>query len=75
MPVLLQVAACLDQTSRNKFYVTFIPYFWRLLQCLRMYRTTKNYLHLVNAGKYTSFLFVVALGWGMRPRVPLKTLH
>eukprot|EP01022_Parablepharisma_sp_SALTPOND_P034459 TRINITY_DN918_c0_g1_i1.p1 TRINITY_DN918_c0_g1~~TRINITY_DN918_c0_g1_i1.p1 ORF type:complete len:591 (+),score=3.98 TRINITY_DN918_c0_g1_i1:363-2135(+) len=40
-----------------------LPYYWRLMQCLRKYRDTGDkFPHLVNAGKYLSCLAVPLLG-------------
>ncbi|KAG8991558.1 hypothetical protein FRB94_012433 [Tulasnella sp. JGI-2019a] len=34
--------------------LTLLPSFIRLIQCIKRYVDSKNYLHLVNCGKYTS---------------------
>eukprot|EP01124_Arcella_intermedia_P010506 TRINITY_DN17014_c0_g1_i1.p1 TRINITY_DN17014_c0_g1~~TRINITY_DN17014_c0_g1_i1.p1 ORF type:complete len:722 (-),score=93.53 TRINITY_DN17014_c0_g1_i1:72-2237(-) len=48
----------------NKLYfatiVSFLPYWWRFMQCFNKYYHTRNaFPHLVNAGKYFSGLVVV----------------
>jgi xenotropic and polytropic retrovirus receptor 1 len=35
-----------------------LPILWRLLQCLRRYRDTRDYHQLINAGKYGTALLV-----------------
>jgi hypothetical protein len=36
----------------------FLPYWWRLAQCLRKYKDSEQKVHLINAGKYFSDLLV-----------------
>jgi len=41
--------------------VSFLPFWWRFMQCFNKYYNTRNaFPHLVNAGKYFSSLLVVA---------------
>lgn len=45
---------CNSNHSRLLGFFSTLPPIWRLLQCLRRYRDTKNvFPHLVNGGKYT----------------------
>lgn len=41
--------------------LTILPYWWRLLQCARKYKETKNRLHLVNGGKYLTSIVVIII--------------
>ena len=43
--------------------VSLLPYFFRLVQCLRRWRDRDNRMDLVNAGKYTAALLAVGLGF------------
>jgi xenotropic and polytropic retrovirus receptor 1 len=68
----LQFAICYFATSRGdsapqcsssangiRPLLSVLPFLWRLLQCLRRYRDTKQRFQLVNAGKYTlSIIFI-----------------
>eukprot|EP01122_Echinamoeba_exundans_P013346 TRINITY_DN581_c0_g1_i1.p1 TRINITY_DN581_c0_g1~~TRINITY_DN581_c0_g1_i1.p1 ORF type:complete len:942 (+),score=153.67 TRINITY_DN581_c0_g1_i1:915-3740(+) len=40
--------------------IAALPVLWRLLQCLRRYRDTRDYHQLINAGKYGTALLVTA---------------
>jgi hypothetical protein len=54
-----------------------LPGIWRLLQCLRRYRDTKNkFPHLANAGKYTcTILYYVTLSvWRIRTNATTTAL-
>ncbi|KAI5078719.1 hypothetical protein GOP47_0006390 [Adiantum capillus-veneris] len=42
------------------YVVSFLPYWWRLMQCLRRWVDERDHMHLVNGGKYLSA--VVAVG-------------
>lgn len=48
------------------FLASFLPFWWRFLQCIHKYRETELKVHLVNAGKYMSKIIppvaVLALG-------------
>ncbi|KAI9828327.1 MAG: hypothetical protein M1832_002755 [Thelocarpon impressellum] len=54
---------CNSRHSRLLGFFTTLPGIWRLLQCLRRYRDTRNvFPHLVNGGKYTfTVLFYLSL--------------
>lgn len=41
--------------------VTCLPAWFRFAQCLRRYHDSKEDLHLVNAGKYSSILIMIIL--------------
>jgi hypothetical protein len=44
---------CNSSHSRALGFLTTLPAIWRLLQCLRRYKDTRNvFPHLVNCGKY-----------------------
>ncbi|KAG2179970.1 hypothetical protein INT43_003757 [Umbelopsis isabellina] len=49
----------------TKFWITPIiaclPAWWRLLQCIRRYKDSREYVHLVNAGKYLTSIWATAL--------------
>mmetsp|Transcript_119510 Transcript_119510/g.166733 ORF Transcript_119510/g.166733 Transcript_119510/m.166733 type:complete len:176 (+) Transcript_119510:361-888(+) len=47
----------------NYLYISlgFIPYWWRMMQCVRKYYDSGQKLNLVNAGKYFSDLLVPAI--------------
>ncbi|OTB05188.1 hypothetical protein M426DRAFT_319995 [Hypoxylon sp. CI-4A] len=46
-------AQCNSSNSRLMGFFSALPAIWRLLQCLRRYRDTKNWFpHLANGGKY-----------------------
>lgn len=45
---------CNSNHSRLMGFLAALPPIWRLLQCLRRYRDTRNiFPHLINGGKYT----------------------
>lgn len=54
---------CNSSHSRLLGFFSCLPGIWRLLQCLRRYRDTKNaFPHLANAGKYAcTVLYYVSL--------------
>lgn len=54
---------CNSSNSRLMGFLAALPPIWRLLQCLRRYRDTRNiFPHLVNGGKYTmSIMTAVSL--------------
>jgi len=39
--------------------ISVLPLFWRMMQCLKRYYTTRDKVHLPNAGKYAAGLSVV----------------
>ncbi|KAH7444428.1 hypothetical protein KP509_02G078100 [Ceratopteris richardii] len=41
------------------YFVSVLPYWWRLMQCLRSWMDIGDPLHLMNAGKYLSALVAV----------------
>mmetsp|Transcript_9650 Transcript_9650/g.35802 ORF Transcript_9650/g.35802 Transcript_9650/m.35802 type:complete len:791 (-) Transcript_9650:25-2397(-) len=41
--------------------LVFWPYYWRLLQCLRVYHDSRQKAQLINAGKYFFSLMVIVL--------------
>jgi len=50
---------CDSTVSISPWIVTFLPYYWRLMQCLRRYYDDRsNKLQLVNAGKYFTAMMV-----------------
>ncbi|MCO5551896.1 hypothetical protein L7F22_005403 [Adiantum nelumboides] len=42
------------------YVLSFLPYWWRLMQCLRRWVDERDHMHLVNGGKYLSA--IVAIG-------------
>lgn len=45
---------CNSTSSRLLGFLTTLPSLWRLFQCLRRFRDTRNWFpHLANAGKYS----------------------
>ena len=50
---------CMSSANGIRPIVSLLPASWRFLQCLRCFYDTYNPKHLVNAGKYFSFLPVV----------------
>ena len=62
-----------QMTSTLEIYIflcSFLPFWWRFLQCLKKWWVTGNRLQLINAGKYTArWLPAVLLkfyGWKMK---------
>eukprot|EP00756_Hemistasia_phaeocysticola_P010703 Hpha_TRINITY_DN15036_c1_g12::TRINITY_DN15036_c1_g12_i1::g.123318::m.123318 len=43
---------CTPDNKKFKYFLTILPFLWRLCQCLHMLRRTKKKAHMVNAGKY-----------------------
>ncbi|CUG87815.1 transmembrane protein, putative, partial [Bodo saltans] len=54
---------CLDVQKKYNFPVAMIPYFWRGCQTFKMYKKTGIKAHLVNHGKYQSFLIYFVISW------------
>ncbi|KAK7403634.1 Xenotropic and polytropic retrovirus receptor 1 [Neonectria punicea] len=53
---------CNSQHSRLLGFFTALPPIWRLLQCLRRYKDTRNvFPHLVNGGKYTATIIAAVM--------------
>eukprot|EP01012_Entosiphon_sulcatum_P027838 TRINITY_DN335_c1_g1_i1.p1 TRINITY_DN335_c1_g1~~TRINITY_DN335_c1_g1_i1.p1 ORF type:complete len:617 (-),score=82.83 TRINITY_DN335_c1_g1_i1:74-1900(-) len=52
---------CTSATAKWKHVLLWLPFFWRLCQCGKMYLLTQNRLHLLNAGKYTVALIYIIL--------------
>jgi xenotropic and polytropic retrovirus receptor 1 len=40
-----------------------LPFFWRLMQCLRRWRETSNFDNVLNAGKYSVSLIIIAISF------------
>jgi hypothetical protein len=55
--------SCSDVAATWNYPVTAIPFIWRACQTLKMFLRTKNRAHLVNHGKYQSFLLRFAFDW------------
>lgn len=41
-----------------RYFVAFLPYYWRFVQCFRRYHNSKEKGHLMNAGKYLMSILV-----------------
>lgn len=54
---------CLDIQHKYNFPVAMIPYFWRACQTFKMYLKTGIVAHLVNHGKYQTFLVYFIVSW------------
>lgn len=54
---------CTTVTNRYQWPVEALPYFWRACQTMKMFLGTKNKAHLVNHGKYQSFIIYFAVSW------------
>ena len=52
---------CTDAASYAVWVLAILPYYWRLQQCLRRYRDTKNTRFLANACKYCSSILITLL--------------
>jgi len=52
---------CHDYNTFLGTALAFLPYYWRLMQCLRQYHDHKQKPQLINAGKYVSALVVLFL--------------
>ncbi|KAF7550060.1 hypothetical protein G7Z17_g5977 [Cylindrodendrum hubeiense] len=53
---------CNSSHSRLLGFLTALPPIWRLLQCLRRYKDTRNiFPHLVNGGKYTATILAAVM--------------
>lgn len=53
---------CNSSHSRLLGFFTALPPIWRLLQCLRRYKDTRNvFPHLVNGGKYTATIVAAVM--------------
>ena len=50
---------CTSSSNGIRPVISFLPTFWRMLQCFRCYYDTHNIKHLVNAGKYFTTLPVI----------------
>ncbi|KAG9009095.1 hypothetical protein FRB94_012491 [Tulasnella sp. JGI-2019a] len=46
--------------------LTSMPSFIRLIQCIKRYADSKNYIHLINGGKYTSSIVQYSLYYSWR---------
>jgi len=51
------------QTSGYTCIILSIPFFFRLVQCMRRYTDTWDYKHLLNVGKYFTSLLVSIVAW------------
>ncbi|XP_024533310.1 phosphate transporter PHO1-like [Selaginella moellendorffii] len=51
--------ACVGSSKDIMYFVSLIPYWWRLLQCLRRWIDERNRAHIANGGKYLSAMVAV----------------
>lgn len=50
---------CTSSADGIRPIISLLPAFWRTLQCCRCFYNTRNFKHLVNAGKYSTMLPVI----------------
>eukprot|EP01065_Artemidia_motanka_P029540 TRINITY_DN35637_c0_g1_i1.p1 TRINITY_DN35637_c0_g1~~TRINITY_DN35637_c0_g1_i1.p1 ORF type:complete len:721 (+),score=232.17 TRINITY_DN35637_c0_g1_i1:109-2271(+) len=48
--------SCPPHNADYKYFLTCLPFLWRLSQCLHMYNRTRRKAHLINAGKYVALV-------------------
>jgi hypothetical protein len=57
------VKVCSWKSSIPAVVAASLPPFWRMLQCIRRFITSKQaFLHLVNAGKYFVMMMTIIFG-------------
>ena len=50
---------CTSSGNGIRPIISLLPAFWRFMQCCRCFYNTRNFKHLVNAGKYSTMLPVI----------------
>lgn len=66
---------CLNLQEKFNFPVAMIPYYWRACQTFKMYLRTNKIAHLINHGKYQTFIvyFLVSWAYALWPSDELNT--